>query len=91
MKNSHEKVFTYSGFFTIGIVYFLLLIILIASFIIAKFEVGLFIGLLCALTIVCGLVALIVYLCSRHVVSENKKTKEKLDNDELNKPKRGKF
>ena len=91
MANKHDKVFTYSGLFSIGIIYFILLIILILSFVFAQFAVDLFIGLLCTLTITCGLIALIIYLASRHVASSNQKVKTNLENNKYNTPKRGNF
>ncbi len=91
MKNKHNKVFTYSGLFSVGIIYTVLLIVLIISFIFAHFDTSLFIELLCTLTIICGLVALIIYLCSCHIEKVNSDTKEKLEKGELKSPKRGDF
>ena len=91
MTNKHDKVFTYSGLFSVGIIYAILLLIVTISFIFVHFDTSLFVGLLCTLTIICGLVALLIYLSSRHIKKVNNNTKGKLEKGELKSPKRGSF
>ena len=91
MTKKHNKVFTYAGLFTVGIIYAILLIALIVSFVLAHFDTTLFIVLLCILTVVCALVALIVYLASRHVARVNERTKADLEQGKYKTPKRGDF
>ena len=89
--SNHNKVFTFSGLISVIVAYLVLLVTLIIIFNIFHFATSLFIGLLCALTVICAIIALIVYLSSRHVARTDQRTKEKLDKGEYKAPKRGGF
>ena len=91
MTNKHSKVFTYSGFFSISMIYIVVLIITLISFILIKFDTTFLIVLLCIFTFIYGLLALIIYLVSRHIAKVDEQTKLNLEKGKYNTPKRGGF
>ena len=91
MTKSQNKVFTYSGLFGVGVVYLVLLIILVTVFAIAHFDVAIFVALLCVLTGICALLAVMIYLISRRVAQVDQRTEEKFKKGNFEKPKRGGF
>lgn len=90
-KNSHNKTFTYPGLLSIGAIYLILLMVLVVVFAVMSFDIVVFWVLAGILTTICVIIAIAIYLFSRHIEKTDEQTKIKLKNGDFQEPKRGNF